>query len=144
MCFSSFCYQKKYQALSCSCGLSMLNTALVFISCQTLHRVCPYLHIQWCLATYDNITVDCVFNIYVYAYSVQRHWIVCIWIGVLSNKHVYVLYSCIIDYCKTQICTVHLLSSSWCRSTLNTITHQCTSHASLLVKKSQCFKFWSV
>jgi len=50
----------------------MLNTALVFIYCQTLHRLCPYLHIQG-LAAYDNITVDCVFNIYVHAYSVQRH-----------------------------------------------------------------------
>ena len=51
----------------------MLNTALVFIYCQTLHIVCPYLHIQCGLAAYDNITVDCVFNIYVYAYIVQRH-----------------------------------------------------------------------
>ena len=34
VCICSLRYQKKYQALSCSCGLSMLNTALVFISCK--------------------------------------------------------------------------------------------------------------
>ena len=71
------------------CYLPYIYTALVIFNLFyvasfniMLFNCFPLFHIYICS--------DYVLNIQVYACIVQRHWIVCIEIGVLSNKHVYV------------------------------------------------------